>query len=56
MRLYERKQKEATREVKRLWQRIQNISGDMFLTLQSLNDSTRTSRCLTQQWLLKLFA
>ncbi len=56
VRLYEQKQKEATREINRLWQRIQNISGDMFLTLQSLNDSTRTSRCLTQQWLLKLFA
>lgn len=56
VRLYEQKQKEATREINRLWQRIQNISGDMFLTLRGLSDGTGTSRCLTQQWLLKLFA
>ncbi len=34
VRLYEQKQKEATREINRLWQRIQNVSGDMFLTLR----------------------
>lgn len=56
VRLYEQKQKEATREINRLWQRIQNISGDMFLTLRGLSDGTRKSRCVSQQWLLKLFA
>jgi transposase len=56
MRLYEQKQKEATREINRLWQRIQNVSGDMFLTLRGLSEGTRKSRCVSQQWLLKLFA
>ena len=56
VRLYEQKQREATREINRLWQRIQNVSGDIFLTLRGLSDGARTSRCLTQQWLLKLFA
>jgi len=56
VRLYEQKQKEATREINRLWQRIQNVSGDMFLTLRGLSEGTYTSRCLSQQWLLKLFA
>lgn len=56
VRLYEQKQKEATREINRLWQRIQNISGDMFLTLRGLSGGPRKSRCVSQQWLLKLFA
>ena len=56
VRLYEQNQREATREINRLWQRIQNISGDMFLTLRGLSDGTHTSRCLSQQWVLKLFA
>ncbi|MDA3948494.1 MAG: IS110 family transposase [Spirochaeta sp.] len=56
VRLYEQKQKEATREINRLWQRIQNVSGDMFLTLRGLSGGTRKSRCVSQQWLLKLFA
>jgi transposase len=56
VRLYEQKQKEATREINRLWQRIQNVSGDMFLALKNLNEGSHSSRCLSQQWLLKLFA
>ena len=56
VRLYEQKQKEATREINRLWQRIQNVSGDMFLTLRGLSEGARKSRCVSQQWLLKLFA
>lgn len=56
VRLYEQKQKEATREINRLWQRIQNVSGDMFLTLRGLSGGTHKSRCVSQQWLLKLFA
>ena len=56
VRLYEQKQREATREINRLWQRIQNVSGDLFLALRKLAEGTHKTRCLTQQWLLKLFA
>lgn len=56
VRLYEQKQREATREINRLWQRIQNISGDMFLALRTLTEGSRNSRCLSQQWLLKILA
>jgi len=56
VRMYEQKQKEATREINRLWQTIHGISGDLYLFLKGSAPGTHNKRSLSQQWMLKLFA
>ncbi len=55
-RMYEQKQKEATREINRLWKIIHRASGDLFLTLREYHKGNGRNSVLTQIWVLKLLS
>jgi hypothetical protein len=55
-RMYEQKQKEATREINRLWKCIHAISGDLFLFLRNLVVESGRESPFTQFWLLRLLS
>lgn len=53
-RMYEQKQKEATREINRLWSAIHQACPDLFQALHALGGNG--SSALTRIWVLKLIA
>lgn len=56
VRMYEQKQKEATREINRLWRIIHGISGTLFLALRDGWAVQTQESALTQRWVLRLLS
>ena len=56
VRMYEQKQKEATREINRLWRAIHGISGTLFLALRDGWAVQTQESALTQRWVLRLLS
>lgn len=56
VRMHQQKQREATREINRLWRTIHEVSGDLFLALRDQGGGVPAHSGLTQRWVLKLIS
>jgi transposase len=56
VRMHQQKQREATREINRLWRTMHEVSGDLFLALRDQGAGKPGQSALTQRWVLKLIS